>query len=77
MSGEVTTACIPFVCLLNRTDNCFMDAMVEYPFCENGALGSGFCKACESFFDDSVALSKHNGKVMVKLCGKNSTVSAM
>ena len=66
MAGEVTAACIASVCLLNITDSCFMDSMVEYPNCENGALGAGFCKARKSCFAASMTLSAHDGKGMVK-----------
>ena len=66
MAGEAIAACIVYFCLINTTDSCFMDSMVEYPNCENGALGAGFCKARKSCFDASMTLSAHDGKGMVK-----------
>ena len=66
MAGEVISACIGSVCLLNTTDNFFMDSMVESPSCENGALGGGFYIAYASSFTSSMELSADDVKGMVK-----------
>ena len=66
MAGEVTTSRIASICLRNTTGSCFMSAMVESPSCKNGALGAGFCKACQCYFVSSMELSTDYGKGMVK-----------
>ena len=66
MAGEAIAACIVYFCLINTTDSCFMDSMVESPRCDNSALGARFCKACESYFAASMALYVDDGKGMAK-----------
>ena len=66
MVGAVAKARIASVCFFNTTYSCFMASMVESPSCNNAALGYGFCKACTSCFDASIALSADDVKAMVK-----------
>ena len=66
VARAVTTDRIVYICLLNTTDSYFMAAMLEYTSSENGALRAGFCKACVSYFADSMVLSADDGKVILK-----------
>ena len=77
VARAVTTDRIVYICLLNTTDSYFMAAMLESTRCENGVLRSGFCKACASYFADSMVLYADDGKGILKSSRKNSIVSAM